>query len=143
MLITLKVMLHRKICNSDEVDLQRFLTQHNISTMLRHFFEWLQHCSDIATLYCAKTRRCESSRVILVPRARRFLVGRLQIKPSGSGDENGHVQHHWGLRVYNWGKRNSHKTRYMFPLWEWRRYSTWLKPATLSWLTNCFVGTIN
>ena len=91
MLITLKVMLHRKICNSDEVDLQRFLTQHNISTMLRHFFEWLQHCSDIATLYCAKTRRCESSRVILVPRARRFLVGRLLIKPSGSGDENGHV----------------------------------------------------
>ena len=44
-------------------DLQRFLTQHIISTMLRHFCEWLQHCSNIAMLYCAKTRRCGSFRV--------------------------------------------------------------------------------
>ena len=42
-------------------------------------------------------RRCSalshwSTRTILVPRARRFLAtGRLQIKPSGSGDENAHV----------------------------------------------------
>ena len=28
-----------------------------------HFFEWLQHCSDIAALCCAKNRCCESSRV--------------------------------------------------------------------------------
>ena len=45
-------------------DLQRrFLTQHIISRLLRHCFEWLQHCSNIAALCCAKSRRCESSRV--------------------------------------------------------------------------------
>ena len=32
-------------------------------TLLRHCFEWLQHCPSIATLGCAKNRRCESSRV--------------------------------------------------------------------------------
>ena len=35
---------------------------------------------------------------ILAPRARRFLVtttGRLQIKPSGSGDENDYLQVTW------------------------------------------------
>ena len=43
------------------------------------------------SLFAEKLALC-----ILVPRARRFLVtwsgneGRLQIKPSGSGDENGH-----------------------------------------------------
>ena len=31
--------------------------------MLRHCFEWLQHCSNIATLCCAENRRCKSSRV--------------------------------------------------------------------------------
>ena len=36
--------------------------QHHCN-MLRHCFEWLQHCSNIATLCCAKKRRCESSRV--------------------------------------------------------------------------------
>ena len=30
---------------------------------LQHCFEWLQHCSSIATLCCAKNRRRESSRV--------------------------------------------------------------------------------
>ena len=30
---------------------------------VRHCFEQLQHCSNIATLCCAKNRRCESSRV--------------------------------------------------------------------------------
>ena len=45
-------------------DLQRrFLTQHIISTLLRHCFERLQHCSNIATLCCGKNHRCESSRV--------------------------------------------------------------------------------
>ena len=33
---------------------QRFSTQHTISTLLRHCFECLQHCSNIATLCCAK-----------------------------------------------------------------------------------------
>ena len=42
---------------------RRFLTQHSVATLLRHCFEWLQHWSSIATLYCAKNRRCESSRV--------------------------------------------------------------------------------
>ena len=42
---------------------RRFLAQHSVATLLRHCFEWLQHWSSIATLYCAKNRRCESSRV--------------------------------------------------------------------------------
>ena len=45
-------------------DLQRrFLTQHIIATLLRHCFEWLHHCSNIATLCCTRNRRRESSRV--------------------------------------------------------------------------------
>ena len=36
-------------------DLQRrFLARHSVATLLRHCFEWLQHCSSIATLCCAK-----------------------------------------------------------------------------------------
>ena len=50
-------MLRETILNDD------FLAQHSVATLLRHCFEWLQHCSDIATLCCAKNRRCESSRV--------------------------------------------------------------------------------
>ena len=42
---------------------RRFLAQHSVATLLRHCFEWLQHCSSIATLCCSKNRRCESSRV--------------------------------------------------------------------------------
>ena len=34
-----------------------------VATLLRHCFEWLQHCPGIATLCGAKNRRCESSRV--------------------------------------------------------------------------------
>ena len=41
----------------------RCLAQHSVATLLRHCFEWFQHCSNIATLCCAKNRRCESSRV--------------------------------------------------------------------------------
>ena len=40
---------------------RRFLAQHSVATLLRHCFEWLQLCSSIATLCCAKNRRCESS----------------------------------------------------------------------------------
>ena len=43
---------------------RRFLVQHRITTtLLRHCFEWLQHCSNIATMCCAWNRRFESSRV--------------------------------------------------------------------------------
>ena len=42
---------------------RRFLSQHSVVTLLRHCFEWLQHCSNIATLCCAKNGRCKSSRV--------------------------------------------------------------------------------
>ena len=42
---------------------QRFLAQHSITELLWHCFEWLQHCSNIATLCCAENRRCKSSRV--------------------------------------------------------------------------------
>ena len=40
---------------------RRFLAQHSVATLLQHCFKWLQHCSSIATLCCAKNRRCESS----------------------------------------------------------------------------------
>ena len=39
---------------------RRFLAQDSVGSLLRHRFEWLQHCSNIVTLCCAKTRRCES-----------------------------------------------------------------------------------
>ena len=42
---------------------RRFLAQQSVATLLRHCFEWVQHCSNIATLCCAKNRRCESPRV--------------------------------------------------------------------------------
>ena len=42
---------------------RRFLAQDSVGSLLRHCFEWLQHCSNIVTLCCAKTRRCESLRV--------------------------------------------------------------------------------
>ena len=42
---------------------RRFLAQSSITTLLRHCFEWLQHCSNIAALCCAQNRRCESSHV--------------------------------------------------------------------------------
>ena len=47
----LEVMLHETIRDDD------FLAQHSVVATL------LQHCSNIATLCCAKNRRCESSRV--------------------------------------------------------------------------------
>ena len=49
----LKMMLHETICNNDFYR----------NKALQHCFEWLQHCSSIATLCSAKNRRCESSRV--------------------------------------------------------------------------------
>ena len=42
---------------------RRFLAQHRVATLLRHCFEWLQHCSNIAALCCAKDRPCESFRL--------------------------------------------------------------------------------
>ena len=40
-----------------------YLAQHSVTTLLRHRFERLQHCSHIGTLCCAKNRRYKSSRV--------------------------------------------------------------------------------
>ena len=40
---------------------RRFSAQHSVATLLRHCFEWLQHCSSIATMSCAKNRCCKSS----------------------------------------------------------------------------------
>ena len=48
---TVKVMIHETIS-----------AQHGIATLMRRCFELL-HCSNIATLCCAKSRHCESSRV--------------------------------------------------------------------------------
>ena len=42
---------------------RRFLAPHSVASLLPHCFEWLQHCSNIATLCCAKNRRFESSLV--------------------------------------------------------------------------------
>ena len=50
-------MLHVTIRNDD------FLAQHSTSTLLRHCFEWMQHCPNIATLCYAQNRCSESSRV--------------------------------------------------------------------------------
>ena len=47
-------------------DLQRrFLAQCSVATLLRHCFEWLQHCPNIAKLCWAENRRCKSSLVTL------------------------------------------------------------------------------
>ena len=53
----LKVMIHETIRNNP------VLGQHSITTLLRHCFECFQHCSNIASLCCAKKRRCKSFRV--------------------------------------------------------------------------------
>ena len=45
--------------NRDD-SLRRFLAQHSVATLLRHYFGWLQHCSNFAALCCAKNRRRES-----------------------------------------------------------------------------------
>ena len=37
---------------------QRFLAQHSVASLLLRCFKLLQHCSNIATLYCAKNRPC-------------------------------------------------------------------------------------
>ena len=50
-------MLHETILKDD------FIAQHSVATLLQCCFELLQHCSNIATLCCAKNRRCKSSRV--------------------------------------------------------------------------------
>ena len=56
-----------KCLSSDDVtrddSQRRFVAQHSVATLLRHCFEWLQHCPNIAAMCCAKNRRCESSRV--------------------------------------------------------------------------------
>ena len=47
----------------DDSQQRFFLAQHSIAVLFRHCFEWLQHCSNIATLCCAENRRCLASRV--------------------------------------------------------------------------------
>ena len=54
--------LHKGDVTRDDSQ-QRFLAQHNIKALLRHCFEWLQHCSNITTLCCAENRRSKSFRV--------------------------------------------------------------------------------
>ena len=44
-------------------DVARYDSQNIVATLSGHCFEWLQHCSSIATLCCAKNRSCKSSRV--------------------------------------------------------------------------------
>ena len=55
-----------KECSQSEGDVtqddsqRRFLAHHSVAALLRLCFEWLQHCSNIATLCCVKNRRCQS-----------------------------------------------------------------------------------
>ena len=56
---TQRVANHQRVLDSQ----RRFLVQITITILLRHCFEWLQHCSNIAALCCAQNRRCESSHV--------------------------------------------------------------------------------
>ena len=44
---------------------RRLLAHHSVATLLRHCFDWLQHCSNIAALCSAKNRCRESSCVRL------------------------------------------------------------------------------
>ena len=51
---------------------RRCLAQHcSVATLLRHGFDWLQHCLNIAMLCCANNRRWESSHVSLHETSRR------------------------------------------------------------------------
>ena len=58
-------VLHKtEIRQITRVDSQRrFLAQNSVVTLWQYCFEWLQRCSNIARLCCAKNRRCVSSRV--------------------------------------------------------------------------------
>ena len=49
-------------CYTGQFATMIFSPAHCVATLLRHCFESLQHCSNIATLCWAKSRRCESSR---------------------------------------------------------------------------------
>ena len=62
-LVSVSTAFHCKGDVSRDYSQRRFLAQHSVATLLRHCFEWLLHWSGIATLCCAKNRRCESSRV--------------------------------------------------------------------------------
>ena len=53
--VALKLMLHRTPDDSQ----RRFLAHYSVATLLRHCFEWLQHCCSVATLCCR--RCCKSS----------------------------------------------------------------------------------
>ena len=48
--------------------------RNDVATLVRGYFEWLQHCSNIATLCGAKNRRCESSRGTSPLRLAPFMV---------------------------------------------------------------------
>ena len=51
----------RLTCRVAQADVTRDDSQRRF--LAQHCFEYLQHCSNIATKCCAKSRRCESSRV--------------------------------------------------------------------------------
>ena len=67
--LCMRYFLRNNVSSLFEGDLERddsqrrFLVQHSGATLLRHCFDWLQHFPSVATLCCAKNRRCESFRV--------------------------------------------------------------------------------
>ena len=70
---------HLSIGDVTRDDSQRrlfFLRTAYHNTVLRHYVEWLQHCSNIATLCCTQNLRCKSSRVkspLGVPKCTKLL----------------------------------------------------------------------
>ena len=67
--------LHPCPCRKSDVTRDNLLlAKHGVTTLFRHRFERLQHCSNIWILCCAKNRRCESSRVTSHSSAREWTI---------------------------------------------------------------------
>ena len=75
---------------------RQFLVQHNITTLLRHCFQWLQHCSNIAMMCCAWNCRYESCGVMSPlrrtwPRDNNFLFSFSELRACLHGGVGPHV----------------------------------------------------
>ena len=80
---------------------QRFLEQHSITALLWRYFEWCQHCSNIAMLWFAENRRCKSSPVT---------------SPLGNDDDNENVK----KQLVLWAKQQLYTCIMLFSTFPWR-----------------------
>ena len=66
---------------------RRFLAQHSVASLLRYCFEWLQHCSNIVTLCCAKNTGepllLDISFQVTSPLRGHFYSGDTLVEPEG------------------------------------------------------------